>query len=68
MARLRAESLRRGISIAALIRESVDRTLPDEEWQERKAKALSYVGCVVDDATDVAEHHDKYLAEIYADW
>jgi hypothetical protein len=68
MTRLRTESLRRGVSIAALIRDAVDRSLPDEEWEERKAKALSYIGCIDDDATDVAERHDDYLAKIYADW
>lgn len=67
MARLRAESFRRGVSIAQLIREAVDQTLLGEEWEARKARALAAVGCITDDAaTDVSVNHDKYLAEIYA--
>ncbi len=68
MARLRAEALRRGVSMARLIREAVDSNLPAEEWEERKRRVLSYVGCVENDPDNVGEDHDRYLDEIYADW
>lgn len=64
MARLRAESLRRGVSIARLIRDAVDQVLPAAEWEARKIRALAAIGCVRDQADDVAERHDKYLADL----
>lgn len=66
MARLRAESLRRGVSIAALIREAVDTTLRDDSWEQRKRRALAAIGCIKADRSDVSDRHDDYLAAIYA--
>lgn len=68
MARLRAESLRRGVSIASLIRDAVDTTLRGPDWEARRAAALAAIGSVSapDGARDVSVRHDEYLAEIYA--
>jgi hypothetical protein len=65
MARLRAASLREGVSIAQLIRAAVDRTLPDEDQRARRKRALAAVGCITEDAPDVARNHDRYLADTF---
>lgn len=67
--KLRRIAAARGVSMAAVIREAVDR-LPDRDDRgERWARALAAVGKGHDrdGATDVSVHHDEYLAEIYAE-
>jgi hypothetical protein len=64
MARLRAESLRCGVSIAQLIRDAVDQVFPAAEWEARKARAIAAIGCIREQADDVAERHDEYLANL----
>ena len=56
-----------GVSVAALVRRSVDKLLvtePDEEDATRRA--LSVIGCI-HDVPDLAEKHDDYLAEAYSE-
>jgi hypothetical protein len=65
MARLRAASLREGVSIAQLIREAVDRTLPDDDLRARRKRALAAVGCIAEGAPDAARNHDRYLADTF---
>jgi plasmid stability protein len=65
---LKAEAYRRGVSVAAVVRELVAEKLPDTESQRRgRAQAAweAFIGCFSDPATDVSENHDRYLAEIY---
>jgi hypothetical protein len=66
--RLAAE---RGVSMAALIREAVDRiagegSAEDEKWK----RAMAVVGKFrdKDGADNVGEEHDRYLEEAYLDW
>ena len=66
--RLRRLAGERGVSMAHLIREAVDRTyggalVPTraELWQ----RAMSAVGCGHGDGSNVSEDHDEYLDEIY---
>jgi len=67
--RLRRLARERGVSMAHLIREAVDRTyggplaLPTraELWE----RAWSAVGCGHSGLGDVSERHDDYLDEIY---
>lgn len=61
MRRLKAEARRRGISLAALVREAVDARLPADDWQDRKRRALEVVGRYDSGRTDISEHHDLYL-------
>lgn len=68
--RIRREAARRGISESALIREAVDRGLggrigpTDEQWE----RALAGAGIGRSGLTDLAEEHDRYLAEdLYAE-
>jgi Arc/MetJ-type ribon-helix-helix transcriptional regulator len=68
---LRRLAHERRISMAALVREAVDRMIErDDDREERWRRALSVVGKYRDKegATDVAVNHDKYLAEAYEDW
>jgi hypothetical protein len=63
MKRLRREARRRRVSLAALIREAVDRTVPDED-AERRARIevmLSAAGSVSSGTGRVAAEHDEVL-------
>ncbi len=71
--RLKEMSEEKGISMAHLIRESVDQVLQiseTEKMDELRQFAISIAGKYhdIEGATDVAENHDKYLAEIYGTW
>ena len=71
MRALRRLAAERGVSMAALIRESVERILRDGSDHDRKwERALATVGRFRDrkSAPDVAEKHDAYLEEAYRDW
>jgi hypothetical protein len=63
--RLAAE---RGISMAEVIRQALDRELRSgSDRTERWRRALSVVGKFhdIEGKTDVSERHDDYLADIY---
>jgi hypothetical protein len=64
MRRLRAEARRRHVSIAALLRDAVERTIPDEaEVRGRRIDALlSAAGSVASGTGTVARDHDDVLA------
>lgn len=65
---LRELARSRGLSVAALIRQSVDRLLesdPAEDLEERKRRALAAVGCLHGGPPDLAVNHDRYLEEDY---
>jgi hypothetical protein len=54
------EAGRRGISMAALIREAVDGHL--DERRRRRARLLEAAGAAESRLGDLAERHDDYLA------
>ncbi|MEA3351649.1 MAG: CopG family transcriptional regulator [Chloroflexota bacterium] len=69
---LREAAAEYNISMAALVRQSVDllvQKTKEPSREEQKQRALSVIGIAsdVDGATDVSINHDKYLAEIYAE-
>jgi hypothetical protein len=67
MARLREAAERRGTSIAAVVREAVDKELASDP-QDREVlweRALQAVGRFRGDGAPVAENHDEYLDEIF---
>lgn len=68
--RLRGLARERGVSMAHLIREAVDRTygtaLAPPTRAELWERALSAIGCGHSGLGDVSERHDDYLDEIYA--
>jgi hypothetical protein len=66
--RLKALAKQRGVSMAELIRQSVDTLLESPETtdrEERKRRALSIVGMFRSDVPDLSTNHDQYLAEAY---
>lgn len=57
-----------GRSMADLIRECVDALIAGSNVQtdeRRRQRALSAVGRFHSDATDLAEHHDRHLADAF---
>lgn len=60
---LKLRSIANGESISALIRQAVARLQDDEN--ERRNRARRLLGAFEADRTDVAENHDRYLAEAY---
>jgi hypothetical protein len=66
--RLRRLAAERGVSMAHLIRDAVDRTYGSalapsraELWE----RAMSAVGCASSGFDDISENHDAHLDEIY---
>jgi predicted DNA-binding protein len=59
--RLNDLARRRGISMAELIRQAVERILEDED--ERWRRASSVVGRFRSGSSDISTRHDDYLAE-----
>ncbi len=64
MARLRREAHRRGVSLAAVVRDAVDRSVPDDEAArvDRLERALRAAGSVASGSGDVAGGHDDVLS------
>lgn len=68
---LKMLAARRGVSVAELIRQSVDRFIRSAyglTMDERRQLALSIIGIAGSDVSDLSENHDKYLAEAYGDF
>lgn len=64
---LKSLAAARGVSMAELIRESVDRLIETPtaiDPEERKRRALAIIG-IVSDVPDLGVNHDEYLAEAY---
>jgi hypothetical protein len=56
------------VSVAELVRRSVDRYLRDRQYmppEERRERLLSVAGIGRSGVTDLGESHDRHLAEIY---
>ena len=67
-AELRHRARKRSIAVSALVREAVDRELGRSlSHEEAWARLLSVVGSGHGGGGNVAEEHDAYLAEAYAD-
>ncbi|HET6650402.1 MAG TPA: ribbon-helix-helix protein, CopG family [Actinomycetes bacterium] len=63
--RLRRLGRQRGMSMAALIREAIDRTYGVADEDQRWRRALDSVGGFRSDRSDTSEHHDDALADAY---
>lgn len=65
MRRLRAEARRRNTSLASVVRDALDRTVPDEsELQTRRMDTLlAAAGSASSRTGTVAREHDEALAE-----
>jgi hypothetical protein len=66
---LKALAQERNMSMAVLIRQSVDAMLKTNsvDREELKRRALSIVGKYRSDISNLGVNHDKYLAEAYAE-
>lgn len=64
MGRLRREARRRHVSLAAIIRDAVDRVVPDEDAQrhERVETLLNAAGSAASVTGTVARDHDDELS------
>ncbi len=58
-AALRRAAAAEGVSAAEIIRRALRAYVPADRWEQ----AMRVVGKFADDATDVSERHDAYLAE-----
>ena len=66
--RLKELAKKRGVSMAELIREGVEKVLDAPEaadLEERKRRALAIVG-IASDVPDLGVNHDEYLDEAYS--
>ncbi len=66
--RLKAIAQERGISVAEVIRQSIDlltRSSKQPAMAEKRLRALSIVGIGASGESDLATDHDRYLAEVY---
>lgn len=63
---LRAAAVKRGTSIAALIREAVDQHLSRADAEGPRERALRSIGGFRSGQRDVSEEHDHYLAEDFS--
>lgn len=65
---LKSLAAARGVSMAELIRESVDRLLesdPVVDLEERRRRAIAIAGKFRSGVSDLGINHDQYLAEAY---
>lgn len=55
-----------GVSVAELIRQSIDLYIArrhEPTLAEKRRRALAAIGAFTDEATDLSENHDTYFAE-----
>lgn len=62
--RLKEIAARRGVSMAELIRQAVERILEESQWGEKRRRALEVAG-KFPGPFDLSANHDKYLVEGY---
>lgn len=68
---LKAVALKRGISMAELIRQSIDHYIQSAHqltMKERRQRALAVIGIASSGIPDLATNHDQYLAEAYGNY
>ncbi|MFV2064895.1 MAG: ribbon-helix-helix protein, CopG family [Chloroflexota bacterium] len=65
MRRLRREARRRHSSLAAVVRDAVDRVVPDEDQarRERVEELMGAAGVAASGTGSIAREHDEVLAE-----
>jgi hypothetical protein len=63
---LKRKAADRGTSVAALIREAVERLLAEDDREAIRRRALSVAGMFRSGLSDVSENHDHYLGEDFA--
>ena len=66
--RLKALAKEQGVSMAELIRRSVDQLLDSQatiDWEERSRRAIAIAGKFRSEVSDLGVNHDEYLVEAY---
>ena len=63
---LKRRAAERGVSIAALVREAVDRMIAEPQAGTTRDRALALAGKFRSGTRDLAQRHDDYLAEDFA--
>lgn len=66
--KLKRAATRKGVSIAEIVRRSVDSALASEllpDQDEIRARARAVFGAYQDSQSDVSENHDRYLSEAF---
>jgi predicted DNA-binding protein len=67
--RLRRLAADRGVSMATLVREGVEKVLEEDGAEAVRLRALSVVGAFRGGAGEkVSEEHDRYLGKALEDW
>lgn len=56
-----------GVSMAEFIRNAVDEAREKRRQRELRKRALEFAGCFRSGIPDLAQNHDKYAAEAYAE-
>lgn len=67
---LKVMAREKGISVAELIRRSIDHyihSLKEPTLEQKYERSLSIIGKYTAKETDLGRNHDRYLAEIYGD-
>jgi len=67
MERLRRLAKRRGVSIAAVVRDAVDRCFEGDERATRLERLLGAAGAFSSRTTNTSEDHDAVLEEAHRD-
>ncbi len=65
---LKALAHERGVAVAELVRQGIDRLLQDStdvDREERKRQVIAFAGKYSSGLTDLSARHDDYLAEAY---
>lgn len=62
---LKRAAAARGVSIAAVIREAVDRVVEERAEDVLWSRALAAVGSLRGGGENVSEEHDRYLVDAY---
>ncbi|HXJ64649.1 MAG TPA: CopG family transcriptional regulator [Actinomycetota bacterium] len=62
---LKRRAAERGVSMAELIRDAVDRELERDDEEAKWERAFAVMGKFRSGLADVSERHDDYLAEAY---
>ena len=62
---LKRRAAERGVSMAELIRDAVDRDLERDDEEAKWERAFAVMGKFRSGLADVSERHDDYLAEAY---
>ena len=68
MERLRRLAKRRGVSIAAVVRDAVDRCVEGDESASRLERLLGAAGAFSSGTANTSKDHDAVLEEAYLDW